>query len=184
MVSVPALTFTNQAIIIQDQRDSRIFDLLGVVNDVYALILDAEPLKRIQTQKQALEILAKQTAECAYFISHYARQPSFCEYDWMCSAIEYLTTSSGSRLGHNIVSGVDGKITYFEQAFRRLRATFHEGVALHTELFVLRMVSGIDTISKQQLCALSQFTPYPPSWLSCRRMPERYALRQKCRIYS
>jgi hypothetical protein len=82
------------------------------------------------------------------------------------------------------MGGADDKITNFEQAFRRLRATFQEGVALHTELFVLRMVSGIDTIGKQQLCALSQFTPYPPSWLSCRRMPERYALRQKCRIYS
>jgi hypothetical protein len=79
MVSVLALTFMNQVVVIQDQRDSRIFDLLGVMNDVYALILDAEPLKRIQTQKPALEMLAKQTAECAYFISDYARQPSFCE---------------------------------------------------------------------------------------------------------
>ena len=78
-----ALTFMNQVIIIQDQRDRRIFDLLGAINDVYTLILDAEPLKRIQTQKQALEMLAKQTAECAYFISHYARQPGFCEYNWM-----------------------------------------------------------------------------------------------------
>jgi hypothetical protein len=161
------------------------------MNDVYALILDAESLKAIQTQKQALEVLAKQTAECAYFISHYARQPSFCEFYWMRLVIEYLMTSPGSRLGNNIMSGVDDKITNFEQAFRRLRATFQEGVALHTELFVLRMVSGIDTmvsgidtIGKQQLCAVSQFTPYPPSWLSCRRMPERYALRQKCRIYS
>jgi hypothetical protein len=82
------------------------------------------------------------------------------------------------------MGGVDDKITNFEQAFRTLRATFQEGVALHTELFVLRMVSGIDTIGKKQLYASSSFAPYPPSWLSCRRMPERYALRQKCRIYS
>jgi hypothetical protein len=70
-----------QVIIKQDQRDNRVLDLLGIMNDVYALILDGEPLKKIQTQKQALEMLAKQTAECAYFISHYARQPSFCEHD-------------------------------------------------------------------------------------------------------
>jgi hypothetical protein len=52
------------------------------MNDVYALILDANPLKTIDAHRQALEMLAKQTAECAYFISHYARDPSFCEDDW------------------------------------------------------------------------------------------------------
>jgi hypothetical protein len=46
--------------------------LLGIINDVYALILDANPLKTIDAHKHALEMLAKQTAECAYFISHYA----------------------------------------------------------------------------------------------------------------
>jgi hypothetical protein len=78
-----------QVIVKQDQRDNRVLDLLGIMNDVYALILDGEPLKKIQTQKQALEMLAKQTAECAYFISHYSRQPSFCQYDRTCSATKF-----------------------------------------------------------------------------------------------
>jgi hypothetical protein len=141
--------FMEQVIIAQNLHDSRILDLLGVMNDVYALILDAEPLKAIQTQKGAFEMLAKQTTECAYFISHYAREPSYCEYDRTCSMTENLTMLPGSRLGKNIMGSVDCKITDFEKAFQRLRATFQEGVVLHTELFVLRMVSDIGTIGKQ-----------------------------------
>jgi hypothetical protein len=52
------------------------------MNDVYALTLEADPLTMIDAHKQALEMLAKQTVECAYFISHYARDPNFCEDDW------------------------------------------------------------------------------------------------------
>jgi hypothetical protein len=140
-----------QVVTAQNLRDSRILDLLEVMNNVYALILDAEPLRTIQTQKQALEVLAKQTTECAYFISHYAREPSYCECDRMWSATENLTMLPGSRLGKNIMGSVDCKITDFEKAFQRLRATFQEGVALHTELFVLRMVSDIGTIGTQRM---------------------------------
>jgi hypothetical protein len=151
----------HQVVIKQDRRDNRVLDLLGVMNDVYALILDGEPLKKIQTQKQALEMLAKQTTECAYFISHYSRQPSFCECDWTCSVTKYPMISAGSRLGKNIMAGVDDKIIGFEQAFQKLRATFQEGVALQTELFVLRMLSSIDAIGKRSPSALCSICTLP-----------------------
>jgi hypothetical protein len=120
------------------------------MDNVYALVLDAGPLKKIQSQKHAVEMLAKQTTECAYFISHYLNTPNFCErlrLDWeFCNLT--VATSLGSRLGKNIIGDVDTKIAGFESSFTSLRATFTEGVALNTELFVLRMMSDIETIGK------------------------------------
>jgi hypothetical protein len=69
----------NQIIIVQDRRDNRVLTLLGTMNDVYGLLLEAEPLKKIWAHRQAVEMLAKQTTECAYFVSYYFNNASFCE---------------------------------------------------------------------------------------------------------
>jgi hypothetical protein len=68
---------------------------------------------------------------------------------------------AGSRLGKNIIGGVDDKITGFEQAFQKLRATFQEGAVLQTELFVLRMLSSIDAIGKQSSSVLFSICTLP-----------------------
>ena len=121
------------------------------MNDVYAVVLDADPLKKIQSQKRAIEMLAKQTTECAYFISHYARETGFCE--WVCphqiSSQKYMLNShQGSRLGKNIAGGAESKIEGFEKAFQSLRAVFQERAILQTELFLLRMMSDVEAIGK------------------------------------
>jgi hypothetical protein len=171
-------TSVSQAVIAQDRRDRRILDLLEIMDNVYALVLDAGPLKKIQSQKHAVEMLVKQTTECAYFISHYFNTPNFCEclrLGWkFCTLTD--STSLGLRLGKNVIGDVDTKIAGFESSFTSLRATFTEGVALNTELFVLRMVSDIETIGKRDvLSTVSTLYSFCPT--SCGHLLERLALR-------
>ena len=46
------------------------------------------------------------------------------------------------------MGGVDSTIAGFEESFRSLRANFTEGVTLNTEIFVLRMMSDVETVGK------------------------------------
>ena len=169
-MSTLLLTLVDKAVIAQDQRDSRILDLLGIMNEVYTLVLDAEPLKKIKSQKQAIEMLAKQTTDCAHFVSLYFNDANFCE-PLRLFQTQIVTTLSGSRLGKNIMGGVDSKITGFENVFKSLRATFAEGVALNTELFVVRMMSDVETIGKLQIQSNLHFIPYS-CHSSCRSLVE------------
>jgi hypothetical protein len=48
------------------------------MNDIYAFVHEAEFLKRIESQKQILALMAQQTTECAYLIRDYAKNKNFC----------------------------------------------------------------------------------------------------------
>jgi hypothetical protein len=67
-----------QIVIDQKNRDNSISGLVETMNDVYAFVHEAESLKRIESQKEILALMAKQTTECAYFIRDYAKNKSFC----------------------------------------------------------------------------------------------------------
>jgi hypothetical protein len=145
----PCLTSINQAIIAQEQRDIRVLNLLLVIHDVYELVLDAEPLKKNRTHKRAVEMLAKQTTECAYFVSVLQQNKilyvsSSTSKKWTSQII----TTAALRFAQNMMGSIDTRITALEKSFQSLRRTFVEGVALETELVVLRMISDLETLGK------------------------------------
>ena len=63
--------------IAQNDRDERIIKLLQSLDDIYAFVQDAEPTKKIESQKDIIKLIVLQTTECAYFIRHYAKSKGF-----------------------------------------------------------------------------------------------------------
>jgi hypothetical protein len=64
-------------ILTQKERDDNIARLLEVMVDVYAFVLEAEPVKKLESHKQILASMVQQTTECAYFLREYATNTSF-----------------------------------------------------------------------------------------------------------
>jgi hypothetical protein len=59
-------------------RDNKIEDLVGTMNDMYAFMIEAKSLDKIKSHANILAAIAKQTTECAYFIQEYAETKGFC----------------------------------------------------------------------------------------------------------
>jgi hypothetical protein len=51
--------------------------LIGIVDDTFAFVKDADQVKKIIMQKKILVVMAQQTTDCAYFIRDYATK-GFC----------------------------------------------------------------------------------------------------------
>lgn len=67
-------------IIAQTDRDKNIDHLVGIMNDTFAFVHEAEALQRIESHRQILVQMAEHTVICAYFIRGYAKNRNFCEY--------------------------------------------------------------------------------------------------------
>jgi hypothetical protein len=48
------------------------------MQDTYAVLLEVEPLKKVESHKPVIISLMKQTVECGYFIRDYAKVKNFC----------------------------------------------------------------------------------------------------------
>ena len=66
----------------QKYRDARIIKLIQTLDDIYAFVQEAEPTRRIDSQKDILKLIVLQTTECAYFIRHYANIKSFSAHPY------------------------------------------------------------------------------------------------------
>ena len=66
-----------QIILNQKERDDNLSHLIEVMADAYAFVLEAEPVKKIESQQRIVMVMVKQTAECSYFIREYATTTSF-----------------------------------------------------------------------------------------------------------
>lgn len=67
-----------QIILAQKARDKNVNDLVSAMNDVFAFVHEADPLKKIDYHRELLMQIIRQTTECAYFIYHYAKEKNFC----------------------------------------------------------------------------------------------------------
>jgi hypothetical protein len=65
-------------IIAQADRDNCIVHLVQVMDDVYSFVKEAEPMKKIESHRRIVALMAQQTTECAYFIRDYVMNKSFC----------------------------------------------------------------------------------------------------------
>jgi hypothetical protein len=48
------------------------------MRDTYAVLLEVEPVKKVESHKPVVVSLMKQTVECGYFIRDYAKVKNFC----------------------------------------------------------------------------------------------------------
>ena len=63
----------------QVDRDKGIVDLVKIMDDVFSFVKEAEPMKKIESHFRIIELMIRQTTECAYFIRDYAMNKGFCK---------------------------------------------------------------------------------------------------------
>jgi hypothetical protein len=85
-----------QTILNQRERDNKVDHLLEVMADSYAFVLEAEPVKKIESHKRIVAVMAQQTTECAYFIREYAMNTNF-SVSLSVHKSSHLTISMTSR---------------------------------------------------------------------------------------
>ncbi|KAF8712430.1 hypothetical protein AX14_013105 [Amanita brunnescens Koide BX004] len=117
----------------QQVRNVKILNLVREMEDTYSFVLSADELKSQPVLQDIIAEILKQTIECGYFIQDYARR-SFGE-----SAIV------------NSFTDVDDQIAAFCASFSNLRNSINSRVSLTTALFLPRMASSVDMITRHQL---------------------------------
>lgn len=84
-----SLSIKMQAIIAQRNRDASLCNLMETIEDLHSFVLEAEPLKIIESHRKILEDMSRLTVECAYFIRNYTIDQSFCASHTCCVRISY-----------------------------------------------------------------------------------------------
>jgi hypothetical protein len=131
------LIFSLQSILAQIDRDNRINQLVEVIDDVYSFVTDADMVKKIESQRKILVVMAQQTTECAYFIRDYAIK-GFCRLGPTVDQAGNSPLFSGKRTIKNTFNLADDKIKAYEDKFKELKIAFQDRAVLHTEISVLR----------------------------------------------
>ncbi|KAG1724626.1 uncharacterized protein EDB91DRAFT_1340036, partial [Suillus paluster] len=98
-VALSIFTFASKMIIAQADRDAAVSGLLQKISEIYAFMTQDEALAELESMVGIYGKIARQTLECADFITHYSE-----------------TKSAWVRLGKNIVSETDAKIQSFSEA--------------------------------------------------------------------
>ncbi|KIJ58802.1 hypothetical protein HYDPIDRAFT_101954, partial [Hydnomerulius pinastri MD-312] len=124
------LSAANKVIINQHGRDDRIVRLAGIMNDAFAFVLEAEPLKAIKAHLKVITLLVQQATECGYFIAEYAKANSF-----LTRTMKYT------------FSDIDARITEYENKLLELKNAFLQGVAVHTSVTVFRIMNQVQDIT-------------------------------------
>ncbi|TDL20643.1 hypothetical protein BD410DRAFT_871159, partial [Rickenella mellea] len=113
------LSACHKTIVAQGDRDDRIQRLYKIMDDVYTNVIEAES-SRIESHTQLIAVMSRQTIECGYFITSYAKNKNF----WM-------------RLVKNAISSADTAIDGFQSKFDDLKKQFHEEAIRSTEITVM-----------------------------------------------
>ncbi|KIJ58688.1 hypothetical protein HYDPIDRAFT_33932 [Hydnomerulius pinastri MD-312] len=100
------------------------------MNDAFAFVHDAEPLKAVKAHLKVITLLVQQATECRYFIAEYAKQNSF-----LTRTMKYT------------FSDIDARITEYENKLLELKNAFLQGVAVHTAVTVFRIMNWVQDIS-------------------------------------
>ncbi|KIJ58358.1 hypothetical protein HYDPIDRAFT_65611, partial [Hydnomerulius pinastri MD-312] len=124
------LSAANKVIINQQGCDDRIVGLAGAMNDAFAFVHDAEPLKAVKAHLKVVTLLVQQATECGYFIAEYAKENSFL-----------------ARTMRYAFSGIDARITEYEKKLLELKNAFLQGVAVHSAVTVFRIMNQVQDIT-------------------------------------
>ncbi|KAH7916685.1 hypothetical protein BJ138DRAFT_995157 [Hygrophoropsis aurantiaca] len=125
------LSAAHKTIFAQADRDDAVHSLWDSLHDMYQCILEAEPLKANDVQKEDIHQMVEQTVECAQFIQHYALHPNF-----------------GKRLVKNIFSGTDSRISGFTKRIKDLKRALKEKTILQTNICTMRIEKELKELAK------------------------------------
>ncbi|KAJ6607851.1 hypothetical protein B0H10DRAFT_1955895 [Mycena sp. CBHHK59/15] len=70
------LTFAQQAVIVQKERDNRFRHLVKVISGVFSFLTELKA-GALERHTKTIKVLTLQTTECGYFIRDYTKQKSF-----------------------------------------------------------------------------------------------------------
>ena len=93
----------SQIILAQVDRDSCIVRLVDIMDDVFSFVKEAEPIKKIKSHGQIIELMSQQATECAYFIRDYAMNKSLCRPSSTlheCLTVAFLTRDTNPQQFH------------------------------------------------------------------------------------
>ncbi|KAG1747408.1 hypothetical protein EDB19DRAFT_304525 [Suillus lakei] len=141
-MALMVLTAGHEVIQRQLARDNRIQQLASIMCESYGLVSDALDLRNFSGQAETVNLLARQTIECAYFIRDYAIR------------------KSGLKNGvTNVFSNIDVIIQDYETAFRKIRTALEQKVVMNTQLVVFRIHDVLkDLVAKADIGALPYMT--------------------------
>jgi hypothetical protein len=111
--------------------------------DAYAFVLEAEPVRKIESQHRIVVVMVQQTTECSYFIREYAMTTSF-SMSLSVHKTNKISSLLGIRVLEHILSDADNKIKQYEDKFKELKSAFQERAVLQTEITVLRILDIVD----------------------------------------
>ncbi|KAJ8587653.1 hypothetical protein M405DRAFT_934610, partial [Rhizopogon salebrosus TDB-379] len=123
-------TYASNIIIAQADRDIAVRALLEKLSEVYTFMNEDGRLAEIESMQAIFGKIARQTLECADFITHYSE-----------------TKSAWRRLAKNVIAETDAKIHDYNNVFEALMQQFRDRAVRDTALNVHqidRAVHGID----------------------------------------
>ena len=139
----------SQIILAQVDRDSCIVRLVEIMDDVFSFVKEAEPIKKIKSHGQIIELMSQQATECAYFIRDYAINKSLCRSSYTAPrSVSLLRSLPGTRTLSNFTSDVDSKIKQYEEKFNKLKSAFQDRAILETEIIVSRMFGNLNSLGQ------------------------------------
>ncbi|KAF8520629.1 hypothetical protein BU17DRAFT_88833 [Hysterangium stoloniferum] len=121
-----------RTMIAQMDRDEQIIKLVQSLDDIYGFVQEAEPTKKIESQRVVLKLIVLQTMECAYFIREYAKSKGFA-----------------SRIVTSSLSQADDMIKQYKVKLDDLKAAFRDRAILSTEITVLRTRETVENIAAE-----------------------------------
>jgi hypothetical protein len=142
-------------VVAQRDRDENIRRLLLALDDVYSFISEVETLKKIESHREVIARLMKQTTICAHFISSYAEKKNFCMMFLRISEDQHFhhyLFLSGIRMGTHLVSNADDTIKEFQAVFSQLKAEFQGRAVVHIEISAMRILDNVESIGACFVC--------------------------------
>ena len=136
-------------ILAQQNRDDRISHLVEVMDDIYYFVHEAEPVNKINSHKDIIAVMIKQTTECAYFIRDYAMDKNFGRLSftlWLYHTTMSLASPGKRAVRNSFISDVDSKIDTYEDKFKELKSAFQGRAILQTEIAVMRLLSNFESL--------------------------------------
>jgi hypothetical protein len=126
-------------------RDNKIEDLVSTMSDMYAFMHEAQPVEKIKSHARILAVIAKQTAECAYFIEEYARTKGFGMLFVITDTFTFfkLLHPLVVRTVKSHLSSVDVIIQGYQTKFVELKSAFQGRVVIETEIAIGRVESAV-----------------------------------------
>ncbi|KZP29227.1 hypothetical protein FIBSPDRAFT_212881 [Athelia psychrophila] len=118
-------------IIAQRSRDASLCSLMETIEDIHSFVLEAEPLKIVDSHQKTLEDMSRLTVECAYLIRDYTVNRNF----W-------------KRIATLTLAGVEAKMQQYDTTFKELKAAFQGRAIARIEIAVFRSLAQVEDTAK------------------------------------